>query len=169
MVERNEFKAGWTLNDSFDPADLGMIAIETLSQEPLGDIRPEEIKVPKRKKPVDNTAAMDKWMEQQAARNSGLRATILVCIMLAIIAGMVFTMVHTADAGMAFLRFKVINISSDTITVRDEYGSVFDFYKEDSPKCAVGQEVIIATDLVYVGDSTWKMDRGRTSIISVED
>jgi len=166
----------WTLNEegpSWNDLDLGMIDINDLRD----DVKEKVLPVPETKddkwwvkeKKAPRTDALDKWIKQQENKGSGVRVLVMVIIMMAMILAAGSFFVANAQAGMAFLRFEVVSVSADTITVRDEHGDVFDFWKEHSPVCTVGQNVIVATDLVYSGDSTWKMDRGRTSLIAVED
>jgi hypothetical protein len=90
-----------------------------------------------------------------------------VIIMIGIM--LVSFMVRDADAGMSFMMFKVVFVGDEIITVEDEYGSMFSFYKVDTPNVEVGEEVVVCTDIKYLGGDMWKWDRSRTSIIAAKD
>jgi hypothetical protein len=185
MVERT-MKDRWTLNEepSWSDLELGMINIEDLREDVAKKVIPrpfrKHIDIPHedrfdhtdqgqwwvtKKKPAPRTDAMDRWLVNQQKRGSGMRALVMVIIMLAILVAAGSFFAAQAHAGMAFLRFEVVSVSDDLITVKDEHGDCFDFYKEGSPEVHVGQEVIVATDLQYKGHNEWVMNRGRTAII----
>lgn len=89
-----------------------------------------------------------------------------VCgVLLIVIALLIAAMCINAEAGMTLMRFKVVSISDDTITIVDDHGDVFDFIKDDDCTNYVGQEVTVATDLTYQADGTWKWNEDRTAII----
>jgi hypothetical protein len=73
---------------------------------------------------------------------------------------------NIAFSGMAFLWFEVVNIEDEIITVIDEHGDGFRFI-HDLEKVNIGDEVIVATDLVYQGGGKWEWVRKRTSIIDI--
>ena len=184
MVERT-VRDKWTLNEeiSWDDLDLGMINIEDLREDVVKKIAPKvvskHIDIPHedrfdhttqgqwwvtKKKPAPRTTALDAWVAQQNKKPI-LPVWVVLVILLSIAVVMFSFMVAEAHAGMAFLRFEVVSVSDDLITVKDEHGDCFDFYKEGSPEVHVGQEVIVCTDLQYKGNNQWEMNRGRTAII----
>ena len=170
--------ADWTLNEkapSFDEFELGMIPIDELRDdlrvEAINKTVAEENRFDYTRKPVhkDHTEAMKLWEEQQKYKGSFKRAMVVSIIMLAIIITMISFMVSTADAGMAFMRFTVFEITEETVIVVDEHEDFFTFYKEDDfPEMKKGDEVMVCTDLTYNGRDKWEWDRGRTSIIEVK-
>ena len=90
-----------------------------------------------------------------------------ILIMLGVV--LVSFMVSNADAGMAFMRFTVFEITEETVIVVDEHEDFFTFYKEDDfPEMKKGDEVMVCTDLTYNGRDKWEWNRGRTSIIEVK-
>lgn len=151
----------WTLNQvapDFDAASLGMIDINDLNPQKV-----EKKPVPKK---VDNNEAMNRWMAAQQKRGNAKRVLMLVLVLFSLIVLMVSAMVATAEAGQAFMRFKIHTVTEETIIVMDEHEDFFTFYKEGSPDVKVGDEVIVCTDLTFT-DGKWEWNRSRTAIIDV--
>ena len=152
------------MENTFDDINWSSIGIDLSMEKTLENPMVEE-------KPVHHGPKVQAKSKPKTAHidKGSLRKALYVCVALIVIGiVMVSFMAANAHAGMAFLRMEVVSISDDTITVRDEHGDVFDFWKENSPECTVGQHVVVATDMRYAGQDIWIMDRSRTSIIDTE-
>lgn len=95
----------------------------------------------------------------------GIRALYVVVIEILIIIVLVTAMCANAEAGMAFLRFEVFSVTEKTVIVTDEHEDFFTFDREDNIEVQAGDDVIVCTDMVWVGDGVWKWDTSRTAII----
>ena len=114
------------------------------------------------------TEAIDRWLAQQGRMKNGTKVIIYCAIAVAILFTILSFMVTNADAGMAFMKFTVTEVNATIITVVDEHGDGFTFYKEGSPEVQIGQEVVVCTDITYVGEDQWEWNRKRTAIIDKE-
>lgn len=149
--------------DNFDMSDIG-ISIDELNRTWEN---PETVKLPVgTHKVVDTTPQKQAAYERKTKNRSVCRTVYWVMVCVATIIMLISVMLNNAEAGMAIMKFTVVSVSDDTITVRDEHGDVFDFFKGADSTNYVGQEVTVATDLVYnEKDATWKWNEDRTAII----
>lgn len=168
MVERDTHKVGWTIDDSFDPMELGMIDTETFEHIPAGDIIPAEVATRAIPKKVDTSKAMERWLHEQSSRKSKVSALITVLFMILVGAFLVCAMIATAEAGDAFMTFTVANVGDEFVIVVDDNGDTFSFYRDRSPKVEKGDKIIACTHLTYKGDKKWIWNTNKTAIIAVK-
>lgn len=99
--------------------------------------------------------------------NSFAKAMGVCGVLLIVIALLIVAMCTNADAGAAFMQFKVVAVTDKIIQVEDEHGDTFTFHADKSPEVKVGDEVMVCTDLTYVSNGGWKWNTKRTAIIDI--
>lgn len=145
-------------NNFFEGVHISNIGIEV--SELCTEVKPQYEKVG-----VVHMKAIDEVKVSHKCK-SFKKTIYFVCVSVTVIMVMISFMLKNANAGMAIMKFEVVAVSDDTITVRDEYNAAFDFDKGENSTEQVGQEVTILTDFHYTEDGTWTWDKNRTAIIS---
>lgn len=170
----------WTFNTTNEDAMASWnkhigIDINEISMQPMAiDTKADTVDSVPAPSPVyksynpGGTEAIDRWLAQQGRMKNGTKVLIYCAIAVAVLVTLLSFMVTNADAGMAFMKFTVVEVSEVVIVVEDEHGDRFSFFKDGSPVVQIGQGVIVCTDITYVGEDQWEWNRKRTAIIEKE-
>lgn len=157
----------FTLNESID--DFGMIEIATLNPDledkpkPAGITHIEVPRPPKRNKPKD-LSALDNWAAAQAKRRHSNWPLMIVVLALALTFVLWLNIAHAADA---VLKFHVVKVTKEVITVVDENGDGFTFFNDPTLHAKVGETAWVVSNLTYKGDS-WHWKRSTTKLMETK-